>query len=476
MRIAERLRVATGLLRWLLPVALMMLCARADGPVRTLPAVATSSGSHLWWVESAGEAWVVMHAAQDSERSGLVRHEVARFADRPVALVAEGARVWVVFGGVRGRSEVLSGEAIRNPASGLWFVAPAGLRLRASVPIERVETMAAVGGELWCPVPGRSMALRLAGEDWREVELPASAGPDVARDMVEVRGRLWLLARLPEGGSLRWFREGGAWIPAALTAPEWTRAIEGASMLTLQAESGEIGVVEAGTFVPRVEVPRAARALGWGDGSAFLSMDQGAPMVALHASLEPLATAFAAVPEQRSVASRWFHLPLLGVLSLGALMLAAIVKAARAIGGRVATGAVPAAMSTTSRLLALAIDAAPLGLASMLAFDASPAELAAVPLWSTDLRESMPFVWMALGTAAFGALEECAGSRSMGKRMLGGVVARADGSRAAWWRHVVRNLLKGLLMLSPILALPTLTSRRGIGVPEGVTDTAVVQV
>jgi hypothetical protein len=55
------------------------------------------------------------------------------------------------------------------------------------------------------------------------------------------------------------------------------------------------------------------------------------------------------------------------------------------------------------------------------------------------------------------------------------VVVRADGSAAGWPRHVFRNLLKGLTMLSPLLALPALVSRRGAGVAEVVTDMAVAE-
>jgi hypothetical protein len=215
--------------------------------------------------------------------------------------------------------------------------------------------------------------------------------------------------------------------------------------------------------------------LGWGDGIGVLDMR------ASEVTWSPLAAAGSAfdeatvIREQASTASRWFHLPVLGVLSLGALMLAAILKAARGVHASGETRAAPAALSVARRLAALAFDAAPVGLAVMLAFDVGPEDLFGVPLWVTDLDEARPFMWMTAGTVAFGMLEECAGSRSMGKRVFGGVVLRSSGAAAAWPRHMVRNLLKGLMMLSPLLALPTLVSRRGVGVPEVISDTAVVE-
>ena len=59
--------------------------------------------------------------------------------------------------------------------------------------------------------------------------------------------------------------------------------------------------------------------------------------------------------------------------------------------------------------------------------------------------------------------------------VVGGAVVRSDGSPATAVRHLLRNALKGLVMLSPILALPTIASRRGVGVPEVIADTAVVR-
>ena len=46
---------------------------------------------------------------------------------------------------------------------------------------------------------------------------------------------------------------------------------------------------------------------------------------------------------------------------------------------------------------------------------------------------------------------------------------------AVWWRHVVRNLFKGLVMLSPLISVPTVLSARGVGVPETITRTVVVR-
>ena len=89
------------------------------------------------------------------------------------------------------------------------------------------------------------------------------------------------------------------------------------------------------------------------------------------------------------------------------------------------------------------------------------------------------FVGLMIGaillTVGFGAIEEAVGARSLGKRLMGGAVVGQDGVGAPGWRHLLRNLFKGLVMLSPLLALPAVVSRRGVGVPETITRTLVVR-
>ncbi|MFZ4722104.1 MAG: RDD family protein [Phycisphaerales bacterium] len=459
-------------LRWLVPVALLWIAAAApDGPAL----VATSSGDHLWWVQREEKAWIVTHGAKGPGGT-LVRHAVAKFDEAPAALAAEGDRVWVLFGAKQGRCELVRGTAVVNPASDLWFVRPAGMRLCASLPRERVASVAAIDGELWAlcaDTPSR--ALRLIGETWVEVELPSHAPAATRREFVRARGGLWYLVELPDGSTLRWVRESGAWRSVPIALPVWTRTIPGADLLCVQASDGSIGMVEGGRFVARGMTPARGVVLGWGDGIGALEVGADevtwAPMAAAGGAFEDARI----VDQQASTAARWFHLPVLGVLSLGALMLAAILKAARQVRGTAMPGGPPVGMPVGRRIAALAFDAAPVGLAAMMAFDVGPEALFGVPLWVTDLDEARPFIWMTVGTVAFGMLEECAGSRSMGKRIFGGAVRGSDGSDAGWPRHVIRNLLKGLTMLSPVLALPALVSRRGVGVSEVVTDTAVVR-
>lgn len=464
-------RLCVALLRWMLPAALVLPGLTHRAP--EAPPVATSSGTHAWWVRGGEGGWQLVHGVADAMGASLSSRTAARFDGEPALLAAEDARVWAIFRGRAGRSQVMAGEARRNPASDLWFTAPAGMRLYASLPVESVESAAALDGSLWCLEAGNTAtAWRLSGEDWRSETLPEHA-PAATRSLVVARGSLWLLVRQADGSTRRWSRDGAGWRAASIEAPAWSRAVPGCSMLTLEDAQGGLVRVEAGRAIDAGRSPAGAVVLGWGDRRGALFLTGGQATWSLQ---PPDASAFgapAAVAEQSSRAARWFHLPILGTLSLAALMLAGILRAVRGERGVGAQGPVP--LSPVRRFVAFVIDALPVAVATVLALDAPPEAMLVPPLLATDIEQARPFIVLTFGLVAFGTIEECASARSMGKRAVGGGVVRSDGSSATAVRHLLRNALKGLVMLSPILALPTIASRRGVGVPEVIADTAVVR-
>ena len=463
-------RLCVALLRWMLPVAFLLPGLTHRAP--EAPPVATSSGTHAWWVRAGEGGWQLVHGVADATGASLSSRTAARFDGEPALLAAEDARVWAIFRGRAGRSQVMAGEARRNPASDLWFTAPAGMRLHASLPVESVESAAAFDGSLWCLEAGNAIAAwRLSGEDWRSETLPDHA-PAATRSLVVARGSLWLLVRQSDGSTRRWSRDGAGWRAASIEAPAWSRAVPGCSMLTLEDAQGALMRIEAGRAIDAGQAPAGAAALGWGDRCGALFLAGGEAKWSLQPPGSVAFGAPATVAEQTSRASRWFHLPILGTLSLGALMLAGILRAVR---GERGGAPAPAPLSPVRRLAAFVIDALPVAIAAALAFDAPPEALLVPPLLATDIEQARPFVVMTLGLVAFGTIEECVSARSMGKRVVGGAVVRSDGSPATAVRHLLRNALKGLVMLSPILALPTIASRRGVGVPEVIADTAVVR-
>jgi len=461
-------------LRWIVPLVVVTLAWRMPADPEP-PAVSASSGSHAWWVRTEGRAWVLEHVAlqEDGRRSGV--HLVATFDDRPVALAASGDRVWVAFEAADGRCEVIGGRAARNPASGLWFTVPPALRRAPSLVCPSEPVLGAVGDRLLAITPDGLQ--ELVGERWVPRPLPEGVSPQACR-LVGAQDGLWLLQSVQGGRWERWsLAEGAAvaWQAWPLEMDQVMHPVGGAVRLAWAGgQPPRLGLVEMGAVRSDLALPERMAVLGWSQGFAAVQV-QGSQ--SWWADADATSAAFGAavlLQGQASMADRWFHLPVLGVLSLGALMLA---FATRMIRRSFANPHAPQqGMPPGPRMAALTLDALPCALAAWLASDAAWQQVLTPPLWSFNLGESLPFVWMTVGTVLFGFLEESAGGRSLGKRIFGGAVATPLGGRAGPGRHLVRNLLKGLAMLSPVVALPALVDRRGEGVAETLSGTRVITV
>ncbi|NBX25769.1 MAG: hypothetical protein EBQ99_06935 [Planctomycetes bacterium] len=483
-------------LRWCLPLLLVALAWQAPASPEP-PAIFTSSGSHAWWVRTDGRRFFLEHVAlqADGSRSGV--HQAATFEDRPVALAASEDRVWVAFESSAGRCEVIGGRAIRNPASGLWFTSPPGLRLSPGLVTGRSPALAAVGDRVLAIT---AEGLReLAGGRWIDRPLPEGVPASACR-LVAAQDGLWLLRAADGGVWERWALAEGSgvnWQPRPLQNTQLVQPVDGALRLAFAGgRPPRLGLVEMGSPRMDVSMPEQAAVGGWGTGFAAVRVQTGQVWWAEANATAAAFGDFELLQPQASVADRWFHLPVLGVLSLGCIMLAFLVRLVRRAFGRVEVESVfdlaapilsrrflsPAepvfllrhVMPLGSRLAALAMDALPCAIASWLAFDAEWSQMVTPPLWSFNLAESLPFIWMTVGTILFGFIEESVGGRSIGKRAFGGEVVARPGGRAGVFRHLVRNLLKGLAMLSPVVALPAMIDRRGEGVAETLSGTLVV--
>lgn len=483
-------------LRWCLPVLVVALAWQVP-VLPEPPEILVSGGSHAWWVRTDGQRHFLEHVALQANgtRSGI--HEVATFEDRPVALAASEDRVWVAFEPAAGRCEVVGGRAIRNPASGLWFTSPPALRLNPSLASESAPGLAATGDRLLALT--EQGLKELAGGRWIDRPLPAGVVASACR-LVTAQDGLWLI-HVARGGLLeRWElaeSNGVEWQPRSLSSNQTLDPVGGAVRLAFAGgQPPRLGLVEMGSPRMDVTMPESAAVAGWGMGFAAVRVQAGQVWWAEAGAAAAAFGDFELLQPQASVADRWFHLPVLGVLSLGCIMLAFIVRMVRRNFGPVEveslfnlaqpllsrrfppSGVVVmthAALPLGPRLAALAMDALPCGIAAWLAFDADWLQVLTPPLWSFNLAESVPFIGMTLGTILFGFIEESVGGRSLGKRVFGGGVVARSGDRAGVIRHLLRNLLKGLAMLSPVVALPAMIDRRGEGVAETLSGTLVVE-
>jgi len=472
---------------------------------------AVSSGTHLWWIsknpyETTARFELLHHAAADDERQFQV---ASTFAEKPIALAADGERVWLVFEALNHKMEVVSGATQFNPASELWFITQGGaLQLRPSIAGESLESLAAFDGEPWAIIQGQPDARVLRGGQWNTVQLPADINECQARMLVVAGGALNALGQSSDQSIKRFKRESEAWIELPLAAPNFLYAVDHSSRFACVTgkpkatqvlnwvEVGELAPITAIAFNTSSPNAGSGQVTGMGSGFAWIAETGHATQNTMvrqswMSVVSDGAAKFSEPIELRaqiSKASRWYHLPILGVLSLGAIIAAFLVRAlnsplnplekARSKEGDIDSQVLAQTPSTPfkkwRRLLATFIDLLPCAIASLVIFKGEYAiQILIPPLWSADIEISLPYIAMVVATVTFSMFEEIIFARSLGKRLMGGRVVSIHGEPAAWWQHIVRNLLKGLVLLSPVLAIPSLLNSMGAGIPEIISRTRV---
>ena len=471
---------------------------------------AASSGTHLWWIsknpfETTARFELLHHAAADDERQFQV---ASTFAEKPIALAADGERVWLVFEALNHKMEVVSGATQFNPASELWFITQGGaLQLRPSITGESLESLAAFDGEPWAIIQGQPDARVLRGGQWNTVQLPADINECQARMLVVAGGALNVLGQSSDHSIKRFKLESQAWIELPMKAREFLYAVDHAARfacVTGSYDQQALNWVEAGELVPIMAIafnkspPKESfsQVIGMGSGFAWIAQTSHATQNTMvrQSWMSVMSDGAAEFSEpielsaQLSKASRWYHLPILGVLSLGAIIAAFLVRAlnsplnplenARSKEGDINSKPIASKPWTPfkkwRRILATAIDLLPCAIASLFIFKNQYAiQLLIPPLWSADIEMALPYIAMVVVAIVFSMFEEIMFGRSMGKRLMGGRVVSIHGEPAAWWQHIARNILKGLVLLSPVLAIPSFINTLGAGIPEIISRTRV---
>jgi hypothetical protein len=475
---------------------------------------AASSGEHIWVAAPASEQGRVriLHAV-----NGGVR-ECGSLDTLPDALVAGDARLWMVMppsaGG--GASPVYSVRATYNPISDRWFSEPIGrFEVLASVPPGAHLSGAATDGRSLFVLRGVQppvlLEQRIAG--WSEVAVPPELPEGVMLHAWPARdGAGWaLVAR--DGGDLRTWT-----VPApepGTESLEWATAVmpgsgeglalvvSGASRPTVlrrSGDSGEWSLAYARTDGPleiaRIPEPDAAwTVVGVGDSFALLTVgDSGELSVARIDSVEGTVSASAPLTEAPSNAGDWLHLPLIGALTIAALMAAFLIRPP--VGDRVPT--LPAGwepMDSWRRALGLAIDMVPGALIALAVTGCALQDLLAMPAWTAATSKAIPASIMLGCTVLWCLVWEVAIASTPGKLATGrSRIVRVDrlapreqaqraGGPAAEWpapaasrlRRAIRALLKGIVLFAPALAVLAFVHPMQLGLPEVMTDTAVAR-
>ncbi len=471
-------------------------CAWAQSPTGDGMLRVASSGEHVWVVVPTPArggidgARVIHHAPDMGPLGTRVAFEFAR----PVVdLVATQDELWVVFGPSQPSADgarvydVASTRVVRNLAVGTYYNVPIGsMALRPQVTADGWRGIAAL--------PGAPAAARWNGSALNIVR-PSSMAWDPIDPPSDVDATAWMvpwpsggvpsaaLAQCAEGTMRTWVRTGAAWSMQSWPIPAGSvHVVPGASRPTVVAVDGtsralytltSSGAVRCHTLVESTDPWCVA---GRGDRYLVFSERDGVLRLA-ELSLDGQSSAPAEpVVEQERTTGLWIHLPLIGAITIAALLAVFLMRSGPGAAGVVPAGWEPLAL--VPRGAALLLDLVPGAVAALWLMNASAAQLLEMPSWTADATAAGPASVMLLVGWLFASIPEAITGASPGKWIVGArVVSTTPGSpwRAPIWRRTVRAALTLVVLFAPALAFLTLIHPALQGLPEQLTRTAVAR-
>ena len=481
--------------------------------------VGASSDDHLWFVapsSGANDALMLYHHALEMDGPHYSRGRPLR--ERPEAMAAWTNRLWLIFAPKinvdQPDRETFTVEVQRHPAIGVYsYDPPDRLSVVASLeglgnlvgfvgtplgPVAlRVPTQRAGAGVQARPdsiaaepVLAEPVLQQLRGPRWERLELPEDLpiGGQYRLAVGSAQGNLLLLFVAPPGDRSRTVlhqRHGQeAWtrveIPVDLRSVSAVTRCEAQVALVLQgAPLGrvEIAYLRPGSLVSlgEFDAPSGRWGLfGLRDGIRVIEQStQGGLRLRRIDPITGRLSSSEAMTSQGLLPLRTLHMPLLFTAAITVLLLVLIFKPT----SQAASPTLPATMAVvglTPRLLALAIDLAVGGVATILLLRCTPAELLRLPMWTADIADAAPSLWLIGITMMHCTFGEIVAARSVGKALLGARVVTAHGVRPTLGSILVRNAFKIIVLLIPVLAVFALLNHHLQGLGDLMARTLVV--
>ena len=480
--------------------------------------VGASSDDHLWFVapsSGANDALMLYHHAIEMDGAHYSRGQPLQ--ERPEVMAAWANRLWLIFAPKisddQPDRETFTVEVQRHPAIGVYSFDPADrLSVVASldglgnlvgfvgtpqgpvalrVPTQRAGAGVQAGEDSIAaePVLAEPVLEQLRGARWERLELPEDLpiGGRYRLAVGSAPGNLLLLVASPGDHSrtvLHQRHAQGAWtpveVPVDLRSVAAVTRCEAQVALVLQgARPGrvEIAYLRPGSLVSLGEF--AAPSGRWGlfglrDGMRLVEQStQGGLRLRRIDPITGKLSPSEAMTSQGLLPLRTLHMPLLFAVAITVLLLVLIFKPA----SQAAAPTLPATMAVlglTPRMLALAIDLALGGVATILLLGCTPAALLRLPMSTPDIADAAPSLWLIGSTMMHCTLGEIAAGRSVGKALLGARVVAAHGVRPALGSILVRNAFKIIVLLIPVLAVFGLLNHHLQGLGDLMARTLVV--
>jgi uncharacterized RDD family membrane protein YckC len=131
-------------------------------------------------------------------------------------------------------------------------------------------------------------------------------------------------------------------------------------------------------------------------------------------------------------------------------------------------------MPPIPRLLALVMDLFPGGVVSVLVLRCSPIDVLRLPIFTDSLELALPFLVMVGVAFVHMTLTEMIKGTTLGKALLGARVISNSGQRPDAKQVLIRNAVKVLILLVPVLAIFALLNPNLRGFNDLVARTVVV--
>ena len=510
-------------MRWLpenrvLPALAVGWLLLVGSPVCAQLLVGASSDDHLWFVgppSSVSNSMVLYHHAPDME-GPYYRSQPLR--ERPEAVAAWANRLWLIFpptiGAEQPRRETFTLEANLNPVIGVYdydppdrlsvmdsldglgklvgFVGTPRGPVALRVPTQRAGAgvQARDGSIASEPVLDAPVLEQLVGAGWETLPLPEDL-PSRGQYRLAVgsapANQLLLLVDSPDDlghGLLYQSNLDDAWerveVPVDLRRVQ--AVIRWGTQIPLILQGDSPGQVEIAYLRPRslvslgqFPVPSGRWGVfGLGDGLRLVEqMTRGGYQLRRIDPITGTLTQAEVMTSQSLLPWRSLHMPLLFAVAMTVLLLVLILRPA----AKATPATLPPAMAVLTlvpRLLSLGIDLAVGGLLTILVLRCTPADLLRLPMWTADIADAAPGLWLVGITVIHGTLGEIVFGRSVGKAVFGASVITAQGARPTPGSILVRNALKLIVLLIPVLAVVALLNHHLQGLGDLMARTLVV--
>jgi len=331
---------------------------------------------------------------------------------------------------------------------------------------------------------GQHAGLQLSSGKWGEIALPAGLPPGESSKafVTGCCGPDGLALVTEDAGSITsWIRGvDGVWVKSADPMPGEAMAlisVDGHPLLVLSSSGGKIEftyIQFKPTLLTAIDQPQGSWAVVGLRGSAMVLSVQGGQVVADRVdALTGVRESMELVRPKGLIASSiWSIAVAIGLAS----MVIMIIVLAR--GGDLATGMLPPGtipMQPLVRLLALCIDLVPGLLVFFLVTSGALRDLVRVPMMSMSTEDVVPYAWLVLVTVCWCVLWELAIGTSMGKGLCGGRIRSTTGANLKVRQILIRNIIKGLVLLVPPLAVLTLLHPNQQGLGDLLARTVVIR-